>query len=400
MSFSTTQLIFWLCLAIVFYAYLGYGIVLYLMVKFKRLVSSKSDTPYWEQEADLPTVTFIVAAYNEEDWISEKLKNCFELDYPKNKIHYFFVTDGSNDRTPGIIENFPVPEGIQLSLYHQDERRGKIAAVERVMEFVKTPIVIYTDANTVVNQQAVRNIVRHYADPKVGAVAGEKRISLEDKAQASGAGEGIYWKYESTLKKWDSELYSVVGAAGELFSIRTSLYEPVPKDTIIEDFFMTLRIAQRGYRVIYEPGAYAAETSSASVKEELKRKIRIAAGGIQAIIRLAPLLNIFKYGVLTFQYISHRVLRWTLAPLALPLLLITNIILAQSGSTFYQFILIGQITFYLLAVIGLVMERRQLKFKAFFVPYYFCMMNYAVYRGFGRIMTGRQSVLWERAKRA
>ncbi|MEM8908110.1 MAG: glycosyltransferase, partial [Bacteroidota bacterium] len=214
------------------------------------------------------------------------------------------------------------------------------------------------------------------------------------------AGEGIYWKYESTLKKWDSELYSVVGAAGELFSIRTKLYEAVPQDTIIEDFFMTLRIAQKGYKVVYEPAAYAVESSSASVKEELKRKIRIAAGGIQAIIRLAPLLNVFKYGILSFQYISHRVLRWTLAPIALPILLLVNIALALHGEPLYQWLLVGQVLFYSSALVGYLLEKRAIKFKAFFVPYYFCIMNYAVFRGFYRILRGSQSVVWERAKRA
>ena len=192
----------------------------------------------------------------------------------------------------------------------------------------------------------------------------------------------------------------MVGAAGELFSIRTDLYEPVPSDTIIEDFFMTLRIAKRGYRVVYEPEAYAVESSSASVGEELKRKIRIAAGGLQAIYRLSPLLNPLRFGLLSFQYISHRVLRWTLAPVALPVIFVLNLILAQSGIPLYEFLLFAQILFYTLALLGYLLERRKLKFKIFFIPYYFCMMNYAVYRGFIRIIRGSQSVIWERAKRA
>lgn len=398
MNDSILQFAFWFCLALVFYAYVGYGFVLYLVLRVKRFFKGQSNNSY--DDDFLPDVTFIVAAYNEERWIETKLENCFAFDYPKDKIHFFFVTDGSNDTTPQMIEQYPTPDGVDLQLFHKDERKGKIAAVERIMEFVKSPITIYTDANTLVNKMAIRNIVRHYADEKVGAVAGEKRIQLADKNEASSAGEGIYWKYESTLKKWDSELYSVVGAAGELFSIRTNLYEPVPSDTIIEDFFMTLRIAKRGFRVVYEPDAYAVESSSASVKEELKRKIRIAAGGLQAIYRLAPLLNPFRFGMLSFQYISHRVLRWTLAPVALPVIFILNILLALGGSPLYQLLLVAQVIFYFLAIMGYLMERQKLKFKVFFIPYYFCMMNYAVYRGFGRIVTGNQSVIWERAKRA
>lgn len=374
--------------------------ILFLMIKVKRMISGKPELPVLPADDQLPEVTFVVAAYNEKDWMDDKIQNCLAFDYPKNKIKYLWVTDGSNDGTADVIRNYNYPPDVNNRVYHEDARRGKIAAVERIMAFVDTPLVIFTDANTAVNDQAIRTIVRHYQDPKVGAVAGEKRIRMTTKDAANAAGEGIYWKYESALKRWDSELNSVVGAAGELFSLRTELFEAVPQDTLIEDFIMTLRIAQKGYKVVYEPEAFAVESSSASVKEELKRKIRIAAGGIQAIIRLSPLLNIFKYGMLTFQYVSHRVLRWTLAPLALPILLITNIILAMSGSPFFQFILGAQILFYVSAFIGYILERKAIKFKAFFVPYYFCIMNYAVYRGFFRIMNGSQSVIWEKAKRA
>jgi len=382
----------------VFYAYVGYGMCLAVLIQLKRLFMKKDHQPLLSHT---PSVTVIVAAYNEEDYIIEKIGNCVQLDYPIDQIQFFFVTDGSNDTTPALVQTYidTHPE-VQLQLFHQDERRGKIAAVERVMAYVKSEITVYMDANTDVNPDAIRQIVKHYANPKVGAVAGEKRIAMGSADAAPSAGEGIYWKYESTLKRWDAELYSVVGAAGELFSIRTELFEPVSKDTIIEDFVMTLGIASKGYRVMYEPKAYAVETSSASVKEELKRKIRIAAGGLQAIQRLSPLLNIFKYGVLTFQYVSHRVLRWTLAPAVLPIILISNIFLAMTSGPVYQILLAGQALFYLAALLGLALERRQIKVKALFVPYYFCVMNYAVYRGFQRFMKGSQSVLWERAQRA
>ena len=356
--------------------------------------------PAYKDDSELPEVTFMVAAYNEQDYMEEKIENCLNFDYPKEKLTLFFVTDGSDDDTPKVIDQYPLPEGVNLELYHRPERMGKIAAVERVMPYVKTPIIIYTDANTHVNRNAIRNIVRHYIDPKVGGVAGEKRITMDEKDAAKSAGEGVYWKYESKLKQWDSELHSVVGAAGELFSIRTELFEAVPQDTVIEDFFMTLTIASKGYKIVYEPMAYAVESSSASVNEELKRKIRIAAGGHQAVSRLGFLLNPFKHGVLTFQYISHRVLRWTLAPLALPIIFVLNIILAMSGNPIYIGLLICQVLFYAMGLIGYLMQERELKSKIFFVPYYFCVMNYAVYRGFFRFMNKSQSVKWERAKRA
>ncbi|MFT4666932.1 MAG: biofilm PGA synthesis N-glycosyltransferase PgaC [Polaribacter sp.] len=393
------QWLFFICLFLVFYTYLGYGIVLFFIIQINRLINGKKPNPTILPDAELPEVTFVVAAFNEREYMVEKIKNGLDFDYPKDKIKYLWVTDGSDDDTPDVIRNYNWPKEARYEVYHESARKGKIAAVERIMHFVDSPIVIFTDANTFVNPMAIKNIVRHYQDPKVGAVAGEKRILMEKEDAANAAGEGIYWKYESTLKRWDSELHSVVGAAGELFSLRTELFEAVSPDTIIEDFYMTLRIAQKGYQVVYEPTAYAAENSSASVKEELKRKIRIAAGGLQAISRLTPLLNFFKYGTLSFQYISHRVLRWTLAPLALLIILITNITLAFQGDFFFQIVMALQILFYAMAAIGYLLERKAIKFKAFFVPYYFCVMNYAVYRGFFRIIKGKQSVLWERAER-
>lgn len=390
---NALSFLFWLCLSLILYTYLGYGILLLVLLKAKQLFSSKAKFHYNPEYK--PTVSVLVAAYNEEQDIEEKIKNTLALCYPQDKISFLFVTDGSDDRTPEIVARYP-----QIRLLHQPQRRGKIAAVARSMPYIDSEITVFTDANTMLNPEAIERLGRHFQDPAVGAVAGEKRILSPDSDAAAGAGEGFYWKYESALKRWDSELYSVVGAAGELFAIRSSLFEPVPADTLIEDFVMTLGIARNGYRVIYEPEAQALEPPSADAQEELKRKIRIAAGGIQAIVRLKELLNPFRYGILSFQYISHRVLRWTLAPLALLLLLVANIGLAFTGSTFYQLLLAGQLLFYTAALAGLLLEKQKLRLKAFFIPYYFVLMNYAVYTGFFRFLRGKQSVLWERAKRA
>lgn len=384
---------FWVSLFLVVYTYVGYGLLLFFLVKIKEVFRPVKQYFFTFQE--LPEVTLFIAAYNEEAFIEEKIANSLSLEYPRHKYRIIIVTDGSNDRTPQIVEGYK-----EIHHFYQPERRGKIAAVNRVMPYVQTPFVVYTDANTLLNKEALINIVKHFKDHCVGAVAGEKRVSMEEKDTASGAGEGIYWKYESALKRWDSALYSVVGAAGELFAIRTALHQEVPQDTIIEDFYTTLSIARQGYRVVYEPSAYAVEGPSASVKEELKRKIRIAAGGIQAIVRLKSLLNIFRYGILSFQYISHRVLRWTITPFALLVLLVSNFFLLQTGQSFYQWFFAGQILFYLLALVGYMLESRQIKLKIFFVPYYFFIMNYAVFAGIIRYLKGSQSVVWERAKRA
>jgi cellulose synthase/poly-beta-1,6-N-acetylglucosamine synthase-like glycosyltransferase len=284
-------------------------------------------------------------------------------------------------------------------LLHRPERTGKIAAVHRAMEIVDTEITVFTDANTFLNADSLINICRHYADQTVGAVAGEKRVQVEENADASSAGEGFYWKYESALKKWDSELYSVVGAAGELFSVRTSLYKPVYPDTILDDFMISMLIAKQGYRIIYEPTAYATETASANVTEELKRKIRIAAGGLQSIIRLKSLLNPFA-SILCFQYVSHRVLRWTVTPFFLILAFILNFVIAcQPGEVFYELLGVAQIMFYLMAFLGWILEKRELRIKILFIPYYFCVMNYAVLAGIIRYFKKTQSAAWEKSVR-
>ena len=221
------------------------------------------------------------------------------------------------------------------------------------------------------------------------------------KADASSAGEGFYWKYESALKKWDYELYTNVGAAGELFSIRRALYQPVEADTIIDDHMIAMRIAEKGYIIAYEPAAYAIETASANTKEELKRKVRIAAGGIQSILRLKKAANPFRNPVLTFQYISHRVLRWTVTPFFMILLLLINgyMVASKKYPEFYTWFLYAQLCFYGLAFLGYLFEKRNIKIKAFFIPYYFVMMNYAVMAGIFRYSGKKQSAAWEKSRR-
>ncbi len=383
---------FWISIFLIFYTFFGYGILLYVLIRIKRILRPAPRKIYSDDE--LPTCTLIVAAYNEAGFIEEKIANTLSLDYPADKLQFIFVTDGSTDRTPELISNYP-----QIKLLHAPERKGKISAVHRAIEAVNSELIVFTDANTFLNKDALTMICRHYADAKVGAVAGEKRVMIEAEADAT-AGEGFYWKYESKLKAWDSELYSVVGAAGELFSIRKDLYEPVPADSVLDDFMISMRIAEKGFVIVYEPEAYAMETSSANIKEELKRKIRIAAGGIQSVLWLSSLLNPFKYPLLSFQYISHRVLRWTITPILMIAVLMMNIGMVLSGaSDFYSFILIAQVLFYVSAYLGKVMETRKIRVKVLFIPYYFCVMNYAILAGLIRFFFGTQSVIWEKAER-
>lgn len=390
---SFGKIVFWLSLILIFYSYIGYGILLWLVVKVKYILQRFQ--PSREKVIITPSVALVVAAYNEEEYIKEKIENSLSLQYPRDLLELVFITDGSTDRTNEIISQYP-----SIKLLFQPERRGKSSAMNRSISHIDASIVVFCDANTLLNQDCIIEIVKHYADPRVGGVAGEKKIIQEGINGAAAAGEGLYWKYESFLKKLDSDLYSTIGAAGELFSVRKELFEPAQEGTILEDFVQSLKICTRGYVLRYEPKAYAAEAPSASIKEEMKRKIRISAGAFQAMIMLKELFNIFRYPVLSFQFISHRVLRWTLCPLALLLLFISNILLVFHGSgSFYTIILILQFLFYLLAIAGWILARREIKLKALYLPFYFLFMNLSVFLGLWRFLKNNQSVLWEKASR-
>ena len=383
--------IFWIALAIVFYAFVGYGIVLYVMVLIKRLI--KKNIPQSKILFE-PDITLVIPCFNEADILVEKINNCTQLDYPTAKLTLVFITDGSSDNSIKVLQQYPF-----IKILHENRRAGKTAAENRAMLFVNTPYVIFSDANTMLNKEAVRNIVKHFANDMVGCVSGEKRIITDTSDSASAAGEGIYWRYESLLKKLDSELYSAVGAAGELVAFRTSLYKDLPEDTLLDDFMQSMQMAAAGFKIVYEPEAYAVETASANVAEELKRKVRICAGGWQSISRLSSTLSCSRTPLLYFQYISHRVLRWTITPFLLITIFIINIFLLTNSNFFYQVLGIGQILFYAASIIGYVLENRRLRFKPLFVPYYFCVMNYAVVAGLKRYLSGNQKATWDKAQR-
>lgn len=389
------EITFFTLLFIVFYTYLGYGILLWILVKIKQLFCKEKQYP---AAGELPEVTLFITAYNEEQMIAEKMKNCHELDYPKDKLKIVWVTDGSNDNTNEKLKAYP-----NVNVYFSPERKGKTAAMNRGIQFITTPIVVFTDANTFVNPQAIREIVTCFNNPKVGCVAGEKRIFVHHKEGAAAGGEGIYWKYESLLKKLDAKLYSAVGAAGELFAVRTSLYEQMPNDTLLDDFILSLRITMKKYIIAYCDKAYAQESGSASMKEEEKRKIRISAGGLQSIYRLRRLLNIFRYGTLSFQYISHRVLRWSITPIALFLLFPLNILLIINSpqTLLYSTLLILQILFYAGGCYGYYLSTKSIKNKLLYIPYYFLFMNINVIKGFFYLIRKKKNDgTWEKARRA
>jgi cellulose synthase/poly-beta-1,6-N-acetylglucosamine synthase-like glycosyltransferase len=396
------QYLFLISCFLVFYNYAGYALIAYIVNRINKPVRATREPGFF------PRVSFLVAAYNEADFIENKILNSLQQDYP-GAIEFLFVTDGSDDGTPEIVQR--MTEGHPgLRLLHLPERKGKSAAMDRAVKFATGDILIFSDANTLLNKEATSRIVRHYANPLVGGVAGEKKVisswdneGNEKKTGAGngeevGAGEGLYWKYESFLKKIDSDFYSVVGAAGELFSLRKDLYEPLSPDIILDDFVLSLKVAQKGYRVRYEPDAYAMELPSFSLNDEQKRKVRIAAGGFQSIVLLSSLLFFWQQPKLSFLYISHRVLRWAVTPFCLVIALISNFILCLgTGHILYYLFFAAQLAFYGMAALAALMPGKQPKILK--LPYYFTFMNISVIWGFFRFLRGRQSSVWEKAKR-
>ena len=376
-----TITLFWLCLAIVVYTYIGYGIVLYLLVFLKRLATKAKPLADISDDC-LPEVTLMVCAYNEEDVIAEKMANTHLLYYPTDRLHLMWVTDGSTDNTNSLLSAYP-----EVKVVYSPERLGKAAALKHGIKEVETEIVMMTDANTMLNPGAVREIVRLMQDPKVGCVSGEKKVMAKNDSDEAAQGEGLYWKYESTLKRLDGELYSAMGAAGELCVIRRQLMTEIPDDTLLDDFIISMETVRKGYKIAYTSKAYAMEYGSADLNEESKRKRRIAAGGLQSCWRLRSLMNPLRYPVVAFQFVSHRVLRWTITPVCLFALIPLNTILVLSGAgVIYTVIWILQILFYASAAVGLRISK------------YFVFMNLNVFRGIAYLFNNSTG-MWEKARR-
>ncbi len=392
----TLIILFWVCLILVFYTYLGYGMLLFIILRIKRLIcGTKPEVELPKDEQTLPEVTLMICAYNEEEVIAEKMENIRQLDYPADKLCVMWVTDGSNDSSNDLLSQYE-----EVKLVFSPERRGKAAAMQHGLRENKAEFVVFTDANTMLNAQSIKEIVRQFMKENVSCVSGEKRVAARQEGQVAAEGEGLYWKYESTLKRWDSELYSAMGAAGELFAVRMSHYREAPSNALLDDFIMSMLIVKDGHRIAYTSDAYAMEYGSANMEEESKRKRRIAAGGLQSIWWLRSLMNPFRYPKVAFQFVSHRVLRWSITPFALVALIPLNIalVLMEAGWT-YTVVGVLQVIFYLSALAGWLLTQAGRKNKLLYVPYYFLFMNLNVFRGIGYLRSHKSSGTWEKAKR-
>jgi len=370
---------------IILYSYVGYPLLLAVLSVFK----SRSK----QTATQLPLVTVIIAAYNEEAVIGKKIENTLAADYPLEKLQLIVAAQGSTDRTAAIAAAFP-----NVLVMQSAERKGKAVAVNEAVAQAIHPVVVLTDANTLLTPQTIQRLVLKLNDAATGAVAGEKKVV--DVNNATVSGEGLYWRYESWLKQQETVFYTVVGAAGELFAFKKELFVPIPEHAVTDDFFLSLSVNMQGKKVAYAADAISTEAASLSLKDEWNRKLRIAAGGIQSLFLVKEALNPFRYPVLSFQFFSHRVLRWLFCGPAFLVLLLANVMLANTTSfACYRVALLLQILFYVFALIGYFFSVQKKSFFLFTVPFYIVFMHAAMMAGIVRYFTKGQSVLWEKAQR-
>jgi cellulose synthase/poly-beta-1,6-N-acetylglucosamine synthase-like glycosyltransferase len=373
------KLIFWLTAFTIFYTYIGYSLLIILLSRlFNRQVLQKSIEP---------TVTFLITAYNEEKNIHHKLENVLSLDYRRDKMDILVASDGSTDRTDDIVRSF-APLGVRL--LRVEGRVGKTETQNRAVESARSEIIIFSDATTDYDRDAVRKIVRNYADPAVGAVSGRYEYFNPTRAPI-GIGNVLFWKYENLIKRSQTRIKTITGCCGCIYSVRRDLYEPLPPD-IISDLTEPLKIIEKGYRIAFEPEAIAYEETTEKTIEEFNMRIRVISRGMRGLLYMKKLLNPFKYAFVSFQLVSHKVLRW-LVPLFLVILFLSNLFLV--GQTFYNITLALQIIFYAMAFSGWLVEKVHVKVRYFAIPLYFSTVNIASIISLYRTLKGYKAITWE-----
>jgi cellulose synthase/poly-beta-1,6-N-acetylglucosamine synthase-like glycosyltransferase len=333
----------------------------------------------------LPTITLLVAAYNEADCLAEKIQNALQIDYPEELLEIWIVTDGSTDNSPLIVGQFP-----RVQLFHQPVRQGKIQAIQRVIGAVKTELVVFSDANALLNKGCLRAIALAFTDALVGAVAGEKRVV---DAQDALAGESMYWIYESKVKKWEGGVYSVTGSAGEIFAIRKSLYQLVPANTLSDDLAISWQIIAQGYRMEYAADAYSLELGLDNVRQSFARRIRVAAGSVQAVLRIFSGKGYVWKPVFWWEVISHRILRTLVVPYLILLIGCLNVILIGSGDVYWILFALQFYGYLATAVYWIRFSNGKAPFWIS-LPAFFILVHFAMIRGALSLWLGKQSVLW------
>lgn len=380
------QVLFFLSAGLLVFHYLAYPA---FVIVLAQLADERAGVEANAPGAVLPSVTVVIAAFNEERVIAGKLDNTLSLDYPADRLRVIVAAHGSSDATVDIARSY---ESRGVTVLHAPERRGKTAALNRAVEAATSEIIVFSDANNNFNADALRQLVRHFAQPEVGGVCGLKQI-YDAVDRESAVGDGLYWRYESAIKIAESRLGSITTADGEIFAIRRALYEPLDESLINDDAAITLDLVRGGHRVLYEPAARSYEHASIRIEDDFNVKVRMVSGGFQTLSRywrfLVPPRSAFA-----FAFLSHKVLRW-LAPEWLVLMFASSLLLA--AQPFFLLMLFAQIGFYLLAWAGWRMRSRGSLPIAIYVPFYFCAMNLAALFGLYRHLT--QSTQWKKAER-
>jgi cellulose synthase/poly-beta-1,6-N-acetylglucosamine synthase-like glycosyltransferase len=379
-------IVFWACAAAIVYAYFLYPLLIWVLGRF----FARTKTPTEIKPANLPKVSLLIAAYNEEAVINDRIRNALELDYPKEKLEIVVVADGCTDGTTAIVKRY-ADDGVRL--IESPQRRGKAAALNASFEQLRGDIVILSDANTHTEADAARKLVRWFVDPKVGVVCG--RLVLTDRRTGRNA-DSLYWRYETFIKRSEGKLGALLGANGAIYAIRRSVYTPIRDDTFVDDLVIPLTARlQTGCAVVYDSEAVAHEETALHISGEFHRRSRIGAGGFQSMGLLWKLLDP-RQGWVAFTFLSHKIIRW-LGPFLLIGAIVSNVMLWNVA--FYRYLLWAQLAFYLVAVIGAYMPPRLRILKPIWLTTMFAGMNMALLLGFWRWVTGSQKAAWQRTAR-
>jgi cellulose synthase/poly-beta-1,6-N-acetylglucosamine synthase-like glycosyltransferase len=379
------ELLFWSCLGLVAHSYFLYPL---LVLAAERLLPARP-LPRLSSEADLPAVAVVVAACNEERHIDDRIRNLLAHDYPAHLLTVYIGSDGSTDRTAQIAQSY-ASERVRVFAF--EKRRGKASVLNDLLTRVEQDIVVFTDANTFFEDEAIRALVANFADPQVGAVNGELRLF---KAGQGDNADGAYWRIETALKQGESRLGGVLGANGGIYAIRHGLYRPLPGDTIIDDFTVAMTVAALGWRTVFEPRAVAREQVPPGIDDEFRRRVRIGTGNYQALFRHPEYWTRAGWGR-RFGYLSHKVLRW-FTPHLLVLALAAN--LALMDQPFYRALLWLQVAGYGIAALGMLLRRHISLVGPLRLPLLVFALNLAFLLGFWRYISGGASGLWQRTER-
>ncbi len=371
---------FWILLAFIIYTYSGYPLLLLVL----RAIIGK---PIRQNKQYQPSVSFIVAAYNEQDVIENKILNTLELDYPKELLETIIVSDCSSDETDNIVSRY-VSKGIKL--LSLEKRGGKTVAQNESLKHVTGEILVFSDANTMYRPTAIRKIVRNFSDPEIGCVGGVLTYEAQNQKELIKE-KGIYLSFDQHIKKLEGEISSCIGVDGAIYAIRNNVARPLP-ETLTTDFIVPLDVISQGFRSVFESEAITCEQVASSSKVEFKRKMRTVRVGATVLYAMRHLLNPFKYGWVSFFLFSHKLLRW-LFPFLMISFFATNALLIQEGFI-YSFIFYLQMLFYLFAFLGFLIKKT-MPVKLFTVPFYFCMYNVCAIVGLFNFIFGEKTEIWE-----